>query len=217
MTFMQEVIKDSQEIWDKCLNSPFVQELKTGDLPIEKFKEYMIQDSIYLKHYARVYGQAIYQSSALRDIQMYYSVLSFVNDTEGVVRLEYLKRFGLTDDDIELIAPLPENQNYIDFMVNVASKGDSLEILMAVLPCMLSYSYIFKIVGSEEGVNNSPYYDFIGDYLAPEMEAICQEWIAFADEKCQQLSDDKKTELMKIFREGSLLELDFWKMAYGGN
>ena len=213
---MQEAINDSREIWDKCVNAPFVQGLKTGNLPIEKFKEYMIQDSIYLKHYARVYGQAIYQASTLRDIQMYYSVLSFVNDTESAVRINYLKQFGLSDDDIEFITPLPENQNYIDFMVDIASQGNSLEILMAVLPCMLSYSYIFKIIGSEDGVNHSPYYDFISDYMTSEMEEICQKWTDFADEKCQQLSDDEKGKLIKIFRKGSLLELDFWKMAYGG-
>jgi len=213
MTFMQEVVADSKEIWDQCVASPFVQELKSGTLPMEKFKEYMIQDSIYLKHYARIYGQAIYRSSALRDIQMYYSVLSFVNETEGNVRLEYLKQFGLTDDDIELIEPLPENKKYIDFMVDIAKEGNSLEILMAVLPCMLSYDYIFRIISSDPITKHSQYRDFISDYTAPEMAKICQQWSDFADEKCQQLTNADKVKLMTIFKKGSLLELDFWKMA----
>ena len=216
MTIMQEALKETQEIWDKCVASPFVQELKTGVLPMEKFKEYMIQDSIYLKHYARIYGQAIYQASTLRDIQMYYSVLSFVNDTESEVRLSYLKQFGMTDDDIEFIMPLPENQNYIDFMVDSAESGNSLEILMAVLPCMLSYSYVFKKIGSEPMIKDSQYYDFISDYAGAEMETICQQWSDFADEKCQHITDTEKTKLLAIFKKGSLLELDFWKMAYGG-
>ncbi|MCI2039084.1 MULTISPECIES: hypothetical protein [Clostridium] len=61
----------------------------------------MIQDSIYLKHYARIYGKAMYHSTVLKDIQLYYSVLRFITDTESAVRLSYLKQFGMTDDDIE--------------------------------------------------------------------------------------------------------------------
>ncbi|MFR3251578.1 MAG: hypothetical protein ACLTQL_11180 [Eisenbergiella sp.] len=94
----------------------------------------MIQDSIYLKNYARIYGKAIFHAATLREIQLYYSMLNFVNDTESEVRLDYLKQFCITDDDIELIAPLPENQNYIDFMFEIASHGKNEEILMAVLP-----------------------------------------------------------------------------------
>ncbi len=81
-------------------------------------------------------------------------MLNFVNDTESEVRLDYLKQFCITDDDIELIAPLPENQNYIDFMFEIASHGKNEEILMAVLPCMLSYSYIFRNLGLSPQAEN---------------------------------------------------------------
>ena len=135
-----------------------MQEVQTGKLPLEKFKRYMIQDSIYLKNYARIYGKAIFHAATLREIQLYYSMLNFVNDTESEVRLDYLKQFCITDDDIELIAPLPENQNYIDFMFEIASHGKNEEILMAVLPCMLSYSYIFRKLASVPTSRESRYW-----------------------------------------------------------
>ena len=144
MAFMKDILTHNIPIWEECAATPFVQEVQTGKLPLEKFKRYMIQDSIYLKNYARIYGKAIFHAATLREIQLYYSMLNFVNDTESEVRLDYLKQFCITDDDIELIAPLPENQNYIDFMFKIASHGKNEEILMAVLPCMLSYSYIFR-------------------------------------------------------------------------
>ena len=112
MSFMKETISKSLRIWDECVKSDFISELTRGTLPIEKFKSYMVQDSIYLKHYARVYGKAIFHSTNLRDIQIYYSILSFVTDTESAVRINYLSSFGITDDDIEFIQPLRENQNY---------------------------------------------------------------------------------------------------------
>ena len=175
----------------------------------------MIQDSIYIKHFARLYGAAIFCSQNLKDIQLFYSVLCFVTDSESAVRLNYLQQFGLTDDDIEQIAPLPQNQNYIDFMLKAAETRDICEILMAVLPCMLSYSYIFRRIASSPEAKASRYYDFIRDYAADEYFESCKVWSDFADRKCEALSTEGQKKMGQIFEKASLLELDFWKMAYG--
>lgn len=214
MSFMKETISKSLRVWDECVNSDFISELKKGTLPIEKFKSYMVQDSIYLKHYARVYGKAIFHSTNLRDIQVYYSILSFVTDTESAVRINYLSSFGMTDDDIEFIQPLQENQNYIDFLLNIAEGGNVCEILMAVLPCMMSYSYIFRKIADEPDTSKSQYWDFIQDYADNKYYEDCISWGKFADCKCENLTENEKNRLSKIFEEASILELDFWKMAY---
>lgn len=216
MSFMKETVNSSMPIWNECIQTPFVQELKNGTLSFDKFKGYMIQDSIYLKHYARIYGKAIYLSTNLRDIQLYYSILSFVTDTESAVRLGHLKQFDLTDDDIELIAPLSECQNYIDFMLAVAERGNINEILMCVLPCMLSYSYIFRGIAADPVTKGSRYLDFIQDYADEKYHKDCLSWTDFADEKCALASSAEKENLKSIFEKASLFELDFWKMAYRG-
>ena len=141
-------------------------------------------------------------------------MLNFVKDTESEVRLDYLKQFCITDDDIELIAPLPENQNYIDFMFEIASHGKNEEILMAVLPCMLSYSYIFRKLAAVPTSRQSRYWDFIKDYADEQYAESCKEWSAFAEHKCAGLSVANKKYLADIFEKASLLELAFWKMAY---
>lgn len=214
MAFMKDILTRNIPIWEECAATPFVQEVQTGKLPLEKFKRYMIQDSIYLKNYARIYGKAIFHADTLREIQLYYSMLNFVNDTESEVRLDYLKQFCMTDNDIELIAPLPENQNYIDFMFEIASHGKNEEILMAVLPCMLSYSYIFRKLAAVPTSRQSRYWDFIKDYADEQYAESCKEWSAFAEHKCAGLSVANKKYLADIFEKASLLELAFWKMAY---
>ena len=214
MSFMQDVLSRNKIIWDECANTPFVREMQAGTLPFDCFKEYMIQDSIYLKHYARVYGKAIYHATTLRDIQLYYAMLNFVTDTESAVRLNYLSQFGMTDDDIERIAPLPENQNYIDFLLKIAERGDENEMIIAVLPCMLSYSYIFRKIADEPDTYKSQYWDFIQDYADDIYAENCREWCNFASRKCEKLSKLQKDSLSKIFEKASLLEFDFWNMAY---
>ena len=214
MSFMEGILKRNVPVWDKCIATMFVQDMKEGKLTIEDFKEYIVQDSIYLKNYARVYGKAIYHAETLREIQLYYSILNFVTDTESVVRLNYLRQFGMTDDDIEFIDPLPENQNYIDFLFETAERGNGCEILMAVLPCMLSYSYIFRKLADEPESRKSQYWDFIHDYADDQYAESCKEWCDFADRKCGCLSEADQKNLGNIFEKAGYLELDFWNMAY---
>ena len=214
MSFMEGILKRNVPVWDKCIATMFVQDMKEGKLAIEDFKEYIVQDSIYLKNYARVYGKAIYHAETLREIQLYYSILNFVTDTESVVRLNYLRQFGMTDDDIEFIDPLPENQNYIDFLFETAERGNGCEMLMAVLPCMLSYSYIFRKLADESESRKSQYWDFIHDYADDQYAESCKEWCGFADRKCGSLSEADQKNLGNIFEKAGYLELDFWNMAY---
>lgn len=214
MSFMRETLDRNKLIWDKCMATPFVQGIKSGQLPFESFREYMIQDSIYLKNYARVYGKAIYHAAALSDIKLYYSALSFVTEAESAVRLNYLRQFGMTDEDIEHISPLPENRNYIDFLLEIAKCGDSCEIFISTLPCMLSYSYIFRKIAKEPESRSSRYWDFIEDYADDSYTESCKVWYAFAEKKCEGLCADRQKRLSGIFERASLLELDFWSMVH---
>lgn len=214
MSFMKETINRTLPIWNACVETPFLQELKEGTLPVEKFIQFLIQDSIYLKHNARIYGKAIYHSTSLRDIQLYHSILNFINETETSVRLSYLKQVGLTDDDIHHMVPLQENQNCIDFILKIAEEGNIGKILMTVMPCLLSYSHIFQKLALEPEAQQSKYWSFIVDYTDEGYASNCLSWCAFVDSKCDALPEHEKEELAAIFEKMSLLELDFWHMAY---
>ncbi len=214
MSFMEETIEKVLPIWNACKESRFIREMKSGSLPMEKFKFYMIQDSIYLKNYARIYGLAIFQATCLKDIQFYYSILCFVTESESALRLNYLKQFGMNDDDIEHISPARENQQYIDFMLDIAKQGDNRKILMALLPCMLSYTYIFHSIADEADTQQSPYWDFIQDYSDEGILKEYKAWCDYADACFADCDNDEKAELQLIFKKASLLELNFWEMAY---
>lgn len=213
MSFMEKTVNQSLPIWDRCTRTPFIRRLADGTLPAVWFRDYMVQDSIYLKHYARVYGQMIYRAESLEDIRVCYAALGFVTQGESEVRLRYLARYGLADADMERLQPLPENQAYLDFLLETAAKGDFREMLMAVLPCMLSYSYIFQKLSAGQDCAQSPYLDFILDYAEEEYAAGCRALSRFAEEKCRTLPPETLARLDGIFQRGSELELLFWQMA----
>ncbi|MEG0306410.1 MAG: thiaminase II [Clostridium sp.] len=216
MSLMKTSVDNSMDIWEAYMKHPFIKELQGGTLDIERFKNYIVQDSIYLREFARVYALGMYKSKTLKEIQNFYSILDFVNADETDTRLKYLKEWNITQDDIENIEPKPENKAYIDFMLHKAENYGIPEILMATLPCMLSYCYIAK-----EIIKNTPnlketnkYWDFIKDYASDSYYDSCITWSKYTDNLCKDFDEDKKAKLSEIFREASICEMKFWDMSY---
>ncbi len=212
MSFMQELLAENKPLWDQCVETPFVKELKEGTLCFDKFKSYLIQDSIYLQHYSHVYGKAIYCSKTFEDIEQFYSALSIILGDEADYRLTCLAPYGITDEDLEQTKPHPVNQNYIDFLEGAAKTDDLLEMLMAILPCMLGYSYVFKKIAPD--AKPSEYSDFIRDYASGDFAEMERCWCAFTDKKCKGLTAEEEAKYAGIFKRASELELAFWNMSY---
>ncbi len=212
--FVEELIEKVLPIWQDCIDTKFVEELKTGELSDERFKQYIIQDTIYLKHYARVFGMGLYHAKTMREVQMYYSVLSFVNGTETSTRMRYMKQFNIDEDYIETVVPLKENSEYFGFMIDTAKNGNTAEIMMAILPCMISYNYIFRKLAEAPETKNSKYYDFIADYLGEAYTTTCITWAKYTDSLCKNATETEKAKYLEIFKRSSELEVDFWNMSY---
>ncbi len=101
MNFLEECIQDSLPIWESCLNTKFLKGVADGSLPEECFKGYIVDDSLYLREYSKVFAWGMIHSRDMAEIRNYYSLLSFVNESEDATRRYYLKRYGITDEEIQ--------------------------------------------------------------------------------------------------------------------
>ena len=215
MSLMNDITRDSMDLWKAAADEPFLEELGKGTLSRDVFLDYIVQDSIYLRDYMKAYAMGMFRSPTLRDMQFFYSVLGFVNDSENATRLGYLKDGGLTDDDVEKVEKKEACRDYTAFLIETAEKGSLEEILMAVMPCMTGYEYVFaETLKRHPEVVDTYYGPLVKDYTAPFYGECCRAWEEYCDRICSSYPDKKH--LSDIFREASRHELMFWKMA-GGN
>ena len=216
MSFIEYVSQKAIPVWQKCLETDFVQGIGKGTLEKERFKHYIIQDSIYLRNFARVLAMGIVKSSEISKIKAFYSLLTFVNSDEGDTRLNYLKEFGITEKEADKYPEHPSNKAYTDFMMECADKGNIMEILFSALPCMFSYYWTFTELVKEYPECRKGYYaPLINDYTDISYAQICKEWSDFADKLCYNISDKQKNKLCEIYLKSSYYELDFWNMEEG--
>ena len=196
-------------------DTEFLRRMEDGTLDEACFKGYIVEDSLYLREYAKVFAWGMTKAKDMQTIRTYYSLLSFVNESEDAARLHYLKHFGLTDEGIQSLPLRPENRAYVDSMIEAAKNGEgAAECMMACLPCMLSYGWIFqKLLEEKPSVQDTLYGALVVDYADKGYEAACRDWAAFAEKVCEGLSDERLARCREIFHACSEHELNFWAMA----
>lgn len=215
MGFVAECIEQNLATWEACLNSEFLTRLETGELSEDCFQGYIVEDTLYLREYAKVFAWGITKATDMDTIRVYYALMSFVNDGEGGTRRQYLKRYQLPDEFVEYLPLRPANQAYTDCMIQAAKEGEGApECMMACLPCILSYRWIFqKILDRTPSVKETVYWPLVRDYVSETYADSCKRWTEYTDKICADLPEERRQHCMDIFRACSEYELDFWKIC----
>src|SRR5438132_1306826 len=63
------LVRASQDDWRAYVGHEFVLQLANGELPEPCFRRYLIQDYLFLIHFARAWGLAIYKSDTLSEMR----------------------------------------------------------------------------------------------------------------------------------------------------
>ena len=215
MTFVEECVRDSLPLWQESLETPFLRGRADGTLDEDCFLGYIVEDSLYLREYAKVFAWGILHARSMSEVRAYYSLLSYVNESEDATRLKILEQYGLTDEAVQALPLRPENQAYVDTMIDAARQGEgAAECLMACLPCMLSYIWIFeKLVEAHPGAVDTKYGALVREYVSKEYGDVCRQWAVFADTVCEGLDEARKARCREVFRACSQHEYNFWRMC----
>ena len=186
LPFVSALVQADLPVWEQCLQTEFLQKMENGTLSEDCFKSYLVEDSLYLREYAKIFAWGMTKATTMAAMRTYYSLLSFVQENEDLTRLRYLEQYGLREADIQSLPLRPESRAYLDCMIDAARTGDGeAECLMACLPCMLSYGWLFQK----------------------------RAWAERAEAACTGLSPERAARCRAIFRACSEHELHFWEMC----
>lgn len=216
MKFSEVLFKEVEELWNKYLEHPFLKGIGEGTLEREKFKNYLVQDYLYLKDYAKVFAMGLVKSRTMKEMKFYHEAIKGVLDDETAVHISYLKNFGLNPEDIEKYHCELITASYTSYMLGIALKGDSKDIAMTIMPCTWSYYYIGKHLyeNYKDSLENNFYRPWIEEYASEEFRVCAEKWINYIDELCSDISEEEMEYLKDIFIKSSLYEMEFWNMAY---
>lgn len=205
--------KTWQAIEDKymfILQMNFIKELSAGTLPLENFKFYMAQDSLYLEHFGRTLSLIAAKIPDLQD------VLSFMRFAENAIVVEnalhefYFKDFGVTDKGVLQ----PACHHYIHFLRSTAALECVEVAVAAVLPCFWIYREVGNFIFKYQNNINNPYQKWIDTYGGEEFSAAVDHAIAICDKIAEKATDDTRHKMTEAFIMSTRMEYHFWEAAY---
>lgn len=133
------------DLWVMDLNHPFVVELYSGSLPLEKFKYYILQDYNYLVSMVKVLSLLAAKAPTLElarlALELAYGTVT--GEMENYRRL--LNMLNLTIDDAIKTKPNMTNVSYMSFLIATASLENFYSGLASILPCMWTYMDIAEL------------------------------------------------------------------------
>lgn len=197
-------------VYQSIKEMPFINELKDGVLPVEKFQFYIQQDACYLEHFARALALIGARATRLDD------ALSFIRFAENAIVVEnalhgsYFVDFGVKAAE----SPAPACHHYIHFLKSTAAL-DAVEIAMAaVLPCFWIYKQIGDHIYHSTNNPDNRYKKWIDTYAGEEFGLAVKSAIEICDRAAAGTTEAVRAGMTEAFISASRLEFDFWDGAY---
>ena len=160
---------------ERILAHGFVRGLGDGSLPVDCFKSYVAQDAYFLEAFARAYAFCLANSTTRADLNDFADLIAGVRD-ELALHKAYAERWQV---DLTNVVPLAATRAYVDFLLDIARRGDLGETIAAMTPCMRLYAFLGRALSA--GLVAPLYADWVNTYADPDFEALAARLEALLD------------------------------------
>ncbi len=213
----QQLIAACQKDWDHYIKHDFVRQLGDGSLAEDSFKHYLQQDYLYLIHYSRAFGLAIFKSNSPQQMRASLPALTALVEHELSLHIEYCKDWGLSEDDLLALPEGAATVAYTRYVLDAGMQGDLADLYAAVVPCALGYAEIGQWLSDqgEEALKDNPYRSWIEMYAGEEYQQAAYEITEFFDHLIAEVPENSKRakQLQRHFTTATRMEISFWQQG----
>jgi thiaminase (transcriptional activator TenA) len=210
------LVAAAAEPWQAYTRHEFVIRLASGELPEACFRRYLIQDYLFLLHFARAWGLAIYKSDTLAEMRRAQRLVAATLDVEIGLHIDYCRAWGLSEAAMTAEPEATATIAYTRFVLDRGLAGDRLDLETALAPCIVGYAVIAAERMSDPGtrLDGNPYREWLEMYAGSEYQRLASEAVAALDEQFARRSGGGRLpSLSATFAVAARLEADFWQMG----
>ncbi len=111
-----------------------MRQLSAGTLPLAAFRAYLIQDYLFLIHFARAKALAVVKGESLAAMrEKAEAVLAVLDETR--LHLKYCAGWGLSEADVVAVPEGVGTVSYTRWVLDRGLHGDILDLEIALAPC----------------------------------------------------------------------------------
>lgn len=201
--------------WQAYVGHAFVRKLGDGSLPEECFRHYLGQDYLFLIHFARAYGLAVYKSDTLDDMRQAAAGMAAILDEMGI-HVKYCHEWGIPQEEMLALPEATATVAYTRFVLDKGVAGDLLDLHVALSPCIVGYAEIANLLRVDPAtrLEGNPYRSWIELYAGDDYQAVARRQVAQLDDLIGRRGGPGRLEsLIEVFRTAVKLETAFWEMG----
>lgn len=215
MSFFEQLKTQAQQEWQAYTQHEFLRQLAQGTLAEESFQHYLKQDYLFLRHFTRAWGLAIYKSRRIEDMRYAQAGINAMLDTEIALHIEYCRQWGISEEQLHQEPEASACVAYTRYVLDCGASGDLLSLHVALLPCLIGYaeSVDWILAQAFTVLENNPYRPWIEMYASAEY----QEAVDYAKRHLDKLAADitaaQQQSLLTVFKTATRMEEAFWEMG----
>ena len=210
--------RDTAPDWQAYVTHPFVQGIGDGSLPRRAFLRYLVQDYVFLIHFARAWALGVVKAETMDEMEVCAGTVDGLINHEMALHVRTCEAAGIGKADLETATEHPANLSYTRYVLDAGFSGDFLDLIAALAPCVLGYGEIGSRLKAE--ATSDAYVDWIDTYAAEDYQSVCRS-VANLIEKAvhRRLGSDPQstprwTALQNRFSTATRLEVAFWGIGF---
>ncbi len=204
-------------LWAAYTQHAFVQGLGDGTLPRAAFLHYLKQDYVFLIHFSRAWALAVTKSDTVEEMRLSASVVNGLINDEIALHIRTCAEAGIDEATLFATRERQENLAYTRYVLDAGFSGDLLDLLAALMPCVLGYGEIGARLSKEK--TSDCYADWIGTYASDGYQQLCRDVGALTDGAMARRlgpspqDNPRWPRLQARFDMATRLEAGFWDMG----
>jgi thiaminase/transcriptional activator TenA len=204
--------------WSDYTWHEFCRRLSDGTLPLAAFRRYLIQDYLFLIHFARAKALAVFKAESIQAMQDKTAAIAAIL-AETSMHLRYCEGWGLSQAEVLNTPESAETVSYTRYVIDRGLAGDILDLEVALVPCNVGYAEVALRIMADPNrrADGNPYQSWIDTYAAESYQSLARANAARIDALGVSHGGDARFPILSAtFAEAARLEQRFWQQGLDG-
>jgi len=212
--FSAQLRLKADKIWRAIFAHPFLDQLHTGTLPMDRFVYFVLQDYLYLLDFAQVLCLGGAKSPNLKTLEIFTRHALIAVEVERSFHAAFGRSLGLSQKQLDSTPKGPITEAYTRHLQAVARGGSLGDTVAAVLPCYWIYGEVGKRLYKNRPKRPKIYRQWIETYASDEYWRPVREQIRLMDQLGAGAKREERRLMVSHFLLSSRYEFLFWDQAY---
>ena len=196
--------------WSEYTDHKFLSDLVSNKLPDKNFKNYLIQDYVFLQQFLKILALSIYRAKSFEEINRSIKFIKGIHH-EIKLHISYCKKWKIPLRSLDNIKVEKANSAYTDHVLSVGKNGNNLDIFSCLSPCIIGYGEIGFKLSKIKNWKKSKYNSWIKMYSSKKYQQVARDNIHYLDILFKNYKDKDINKLRKNFKKSTILERNFWE------